>query len=560
MLVRAEDLRKIIDQGESFTVEFKGEEKAQLSDAGLIEAVVCLANGKGGHLVVGVEDDGRITGSRPRHGQATDPLQIQSLIAGRTVPPVTVRSQLAILEGRQLLVIEVPRSERPVQTTDGKSLRRTLLAHGGPGCVPYYFHEVASREAAVQRLDYSALRVHEASWEDLDPLQFERFRQMLRLFRGDEALLELTTLDLAKALGLVETNADGLVPTVAGLLLVGREESLRRHLPTHEVAFQVLRGTDVSVNEFYRRPLLEIVELLVERFDARNEEQEIQVGMLRLPIPDYARRSFREAVNNALIHRDYTKIGAVHVQWHTDRLEVSNPGGFVEGVRLDNLLVTPPRPRNPRLADAFKRCGLVERTGRGIDIIFEGQLRYGRPAPDYTRSTESTVTVILPGGPANLEFARVVVEEERVGRAPSLEGLMILNYLERERRIDLPAAARLTQRGEGETRATLERLVEAGLAEARGEKKGRTYHLGAALYRRLGQPEAHVRTRGFDSIQQEQMVVQYAASEGRITRRQAAQLCQISGPQATHLLRRLVRSGRLRQRGKRRGTYYEPAE
>jgi len=555
--VRAEDLGKVIRQGESLMVEFKSEEKAQLSDRDLVAAVVCLANGQGGHPVVGVRNDGRITGARPRHGQGTDPLRIQSLIAGRTVPPVTVRAQLLTLDGKQVLVIEVPRADRPVQTANGTSLRRTLLGDGSPGCVPYYFHELASREAALQRLDYSALPVAQASWDDLDPLQFERFRQITQQFRGDGALLELSNLDLAKALGLLETNTERPMPTVAGLLLLGREQALQHHLPAHEVAFQVLRGTEVAVNDFYRRPLLEVVEILLQRFDARNEEQEIQVGMFRLPIPDYARRSFREAVNNALIHRDYTRLGTVHVQWHADRIEVNNPGGFVEGVRLDNLLVTPPRPRNPRLADAFKRCGLVERTGRGIDIIFEGQLRYGRPAPDYARSTESSVTVVLPGGPANLDFVRVVVEEERAGRPLSLDALMILNYLERERHIDLATAARLTQRGDAETRATLEELVEAGLVEPRGEKKGRTYHLSAAVYRRMGKPEAYVRARGFEPIQQEQMVLQYVDSHGRISRRETADLCRTSPYQATRLLNRLVASGQLGRRGQGRTTYYE---
>ena len=555
--MRAEDLGKVIRQGESLMVEFKSEEKAQLSDRDLVAAVVCLANGQGGHPVVGVRNDGRITGARPRHGQGTDPLRIQSLIAGRTVPPVTVRAQLLTLDGKQVLVIEVPRADRPVQTANGTSLRRTLLGDGSPGCVPYYFHELASREAALQRLDYSALPVAQASWDDLDPLQFERFRQITQQFRGDGALLELSNLDLAKALGLLETNTERPMPTVAGLLLLGREQALQHHLPAHEVAFQVLRGTEVAVNDFYRRPLLEVVEILLQRFDARNEEQEIQVGMFRLPIPDYARRSFREAVNNALIHRDYTRLGTVHVQWHADRIEVNNPGGFVEGVRLDNLLVTPPRPRNPRLADAFKRCGLVERTGRGIDIIFEGQLRYGRPAPDYARSTESSVTVVLPGGPANLDFVRVVVEEERAGRPLSLDALMILNYLERERHIDLATAARLTQRGDAETRATLEELVEAGLVEPRGEKKGRTYHLSAAVYRRMGKPEAYVRARGFEPIQQEQMVLQYVDSHGRISRRETADLCRTSPYQATRLLNRLVASGQLGRRGQGRTTYYE---
>ncbi len=78
-----------------------------------------------------------------------------------------------------------------------------------------------------------------------------------------------------------------------------------------------------------------------------------------------------------------------------DGLAISSPGGFIEGVGIGNLLVTPPRSRNPLLADIIKRIGLAERTGRGIDRIFEGMLRYGRPAPDYSMSTDYTVAVLL---------------------------------------------------------------------------------------------------------------------------------------------------------------------
>jgi len=70
-------------------------------------------------------------------------------------------------------------------------------------------------------------------------------------------------------------------------------------------------------------------------------------------------------------------------------------------------------PRNPRLADAFKRAGLVERTARGIDTIFREQVRNGRPAPSYERSTETDVVLVLSGGAANLDFVRLVVEEGR---------------------------------------------------------------------------------------------------------------------------------------------------
>jgi ATP-dependent DNA helicase RecG len=79
--------------------------------------------------------------------------------------------------------------------------------------------------------------------------------------------------------------------------------------------------------------------------------------------------AFRGAVANALIHRDYHRMGAVHVRLEDDALVISNPGGLVDGVTLANLLVTEPRPRNRALADAMKRIGVVERSGRGVDTI-----------------------------------------------------------------------------------------------------------------------------------------------------------------------------------------------
>src|SRR5690606_40468001 len=134
------------------------------------------------------------------------------------------------------------------------------------------------------------------------------------------------------------------------------------------------RGVSVEVSAFFRWPLLRVMEEIEARFRALTREEELLVGMLRVGVPDYSPAAFREGLANALIHRDYTRFGAVHVQWFDDRIEISSPGGFPEGVRLDNLLVTAPRPRNPLLADAFKRAGIVERTARGIDTIFYEQL------------------------------------------------------------------------------------------------------------------------------------------------------------------------------------------
>ena len=559
-------LRRLIATGETLDVEFKGEERGPLNDRDLVEAVVCLANRGGnesGWLLVGVEDDGRITGSLPRHGATTDTHRLAALIAARTRPNLAVAVSAHRLDDAPVLALEVPAQRHAVGTSDGVFLRRSLGGDGRPACLPMDALAIQSLQADRGALDPLAQVVSDARWEDLDPLELERFRRSVRERRGrsDESLVELPDLEIAKALGVVEAN--GLVHGVrlAGLLLFGKEDVLRRRVPSHEVAFQVLQRLDVEVNDFFRWPLLRMMEEIEARIRARNRERELMVGVLRVGVPDYSERALREAVANALIHRDYQRLGAVHFQWHPDRIEISSPGGFPEGVRLDNLLVTAPRPRNPLLADAFKRAGIVERTARGIDTIFYEQLRNGRPAPSYARSDATTVVVEIPGGEANLDFVRLLVTEAQQGRALRLDELLILNALRRERSLATEEGARLIQKPEADARAALHRLVEAGLVEERGRKKGRTWHLSAAAYRALGDKAAYVRQRGFEPLQQEQMVLQFVQKHGRITRKDAAALCRITGPQAYRLLKSLADRGLIEREGSRgRGVGYRRAE
>jgi ATP-dependent DNA helicase RecG len=363
---------------------------------------------------------------------------------------------------------------------------------------------------------------------------------------------------LAKALGFVKTESEVITPTLTGLLLVGKESAIREHIPTHEVAFQVLQNDEVRVNDFHRWPLLRTLEWILEAFQVRNEERELNLGMFRIGIPAYDRRGFREAVNNALIHRDYNQLGAVHIQIHSDRIRISNPGGFVQGVGPDNLLVSEPRPRNPRLADAFKRIGLVERVGRGVGIIYAGQLRNGRIPPDYSTSTVAGVNVILPGGPADLKFVELLVtEENRRQRTFSISELLILAHLWRERQVDAHTIAKLIQRGETEARSVTESLVESGLVEARGSGKGRSYILSASVYRELGQSASYVHAKGFESEQMEQMILQYVKAHGRVTRQDVIELCRVNENQAAYLLKKLVKNGELQRIGMGRTAAYQ---
>ena len=558
-----EHLRTLAEGGETLAVEFKGEEAAAFTDRELVETVVCLANRSNdgaAWLLIGVEDDGRVTGARPRHEAGrTDPIRVQALIGNRTRPSLSSRAEMASLDGREVLIIEVPALRQPVGTSDGHYLRRIVGGDGKPSCVPFHFHEMQSRQADLGLLDYSALRLDAVGIDALDPLEFERYRRMIRenRHRGDEALLGLSDLELAKALGAVEHANGDVAVRVLGLLLFSREDVLASTLPAHEVAFQVLSETEVEVNDFFRWPLLRVMQELETRFRARNREREILVGVTRIGVPDYPEWAFREGVANALTHRDYTRLGAVHVQWRKDRLEISNPGGFPDGVRLDNLLVTQPRPRNPLLADAFKRAGIVERTARGIDTIFVEQIRTGRPAPSYDKSTETGIVLELPGGEANLGFVRLVVEHGREGHPFSQDELLLLNALRHERRMTVSDAATTIQRGKGDAATVLRKLSESGIVEMRGTAGRRVFQLSEVTSLRLGDRTDARRGRA-EPVQHHEMVGRYLEDHSSISRRDVAELCAISNPQAYRLLKKMESEGVLLRVGTRgRSVRYE---
>jgi ATP-dependent DNA helicase RecG len=432
------------------------------------------------------------------------------------------------------------------------------MANGKPEAVPFYPHEFIQRQSALGLIDPSAMPIMELTAKDLNPLERQRIREAVQLYRGDTALLSLTDEELDGALGLV-VSVDGVWhPTLAGLLMIGREDALRQYVPSHEIAFQVLEGTEVRMNEFFRKPLLQVFEEIERLFAARVTEKELEFGLFRVPVPNFDKRAFREAFVNALVHRDYARLGAIHVQIDDSGLSISNPGGFVEGVALDNLLVAKPHPRNPLLADISKRVGLSERTGRGIDRIYEGLLRYGRPAPDYSRSNTSSVIVQMSNAESDMAFLEMVLhEEKRIGHPLPLDSLIILSRLRQERRLATSDLIHFTQKSEQETRVTLGKLVESGLVEAHGTGRGRTYLLSAKLYQKSGQKAGYVRQVGFHPIQQEQMIMSYIKEHKTIKRAEAADLCRISLFQASRTLKKLSEEGFIVPKGKGKGTIYE---
>ncbi len=542
------DTQAILDAGETLATEFK----SAINDKDLARAVACLANGDGGVLLIGVEDDGTVVGAAPRHGTHTDPARVAAYIQANTEPALTVDVSTELVGSHEIIRIDVPRADPgPIGTKLGVFTRRVLDTTGKPACVPMTAHEIVSMGMVMRGQDFAAAVARGAVPDDLDSNEFDRFRDLCRA-AGDD-LGGLSDADILRALGLVPLN-DPL--SLGAVLLFGTEEAVRRWVPNAEFLFQDLRPGDTSANVRVVAPLLRAAEALGALIDLRNSATELMAGMHRVEISLIPSVTRREAVANALVHRDYAALGPTTVQITATEFVVSNPGGFPPGVTTANIL-DQSRPRSPILAAAFKRAGLVERKGKGVNDMFEQQLRAGRDVPDYSRSNSESVVVTVPLGNADLDLVRFLLTWENQRQQPlSLDELRLVHEVKSSGSATSPEVAEALNLIPATTKSLLGRLVEVGILEARGVGRSRKFHLTARFYDLAQDRNAYVRIKGADPLQQERMILDYVSAYGSITRNQAAQLCQTTPVQARATLKRMVDDGRLALQGERRGARY----
>ena len=401
--------------------------------------------------------------------------------------------------------------------------------------------------------------------EAVDKLEVERLRRILKAKEPGSDLLELPDDQLLLRLGALAPDGDHRL-TVAGLLLVGREEILRQELPGHEAAYLHMKSdTEYDRRVDSRRPLLDLLEQFTRALEPHNRITTLKMGLFHFEIPDYPEEVCREALLNALVHRDYERPGAVYLRHFPDRLEVSSPGGFFGGVTVENIIGHEPVTRNRLLAEVLQRIRLVERAGVGVKRMYHIMLSYGKEPPSYEAGGDY-VRLILRSGRTEATagfdetFARFVAREQQDGRELNLPDLLVLTYLKRNRELDLSEAERILQRGENETREALSSMTARGLLEPFGQKKGRVYRLSKKLYARLRKSLSYQIFVRAETAYAEGTIVAYLdempGDRPFVTNEVVRTLLRVSPSQAHYLLHGLVKKQLLAMRGRGRGAKY----
>ena len=534
-----EEFGSLLDSPEGSRVEFKAASGGFHFDD-LVKYCVALANEGGGRIVLGVTD------GRPRRVVGTrafsEPGRTEAGLFERLGHRVTLEEYRH--EGRRVVIVHVP-SRSPGTAWQDKG---TFWMRTGDALVPMSDERLRQihNEAGP---DFSAEICPGAGPSDLDPEAIELLRT---LWERKTPGHRIATRPVERLLADAELAVGGQL-TYAALIMLGTREALGRFLGQAEVIFEYrpndAPGPAADRREF-RRGFLPVLDQVWQAVNLRNDLQHFQQGLFVWDVPTFDERAVREALLNAVSHRDYRHGGSVFVRQYPRRIEIVSPGGFPPGISEQNILWEQ-NPRNRRIAEVLGKCGLVERAGQGFDLIYRTCIQQSKPLPDFSRTSEQSVWVTLHGQIQDPEFLRYL---EEIGRerlaAFATEDFLALDLVHREQ----PVPKFLRPR--------LEPLLDQGVIERIGRGRGVRYLLSRRFYRFVGRPGVYTRRRGLDRETNKALVlkhIQDSGAAGATFAELQEVLPGLSRDQVQTLLRQLKREGRIRVEGATKGARWFPA-
>ena len=376
-------LNELLSAPEGYHFEFKEAKNRQDIDEAA-KYLCAMSNHGGGRIVLGVTD------KRPRKVVGSRACEQPESTIRYFMDKLRVRVDFQLYEddGKRVLVFEI--ESRPVGLPvqfegiawwrDGDSLvpmpeevRRSIYSEGGR--------------------DFSGDVCKGLTIDDLDPTAIEIFRDKWTEYSGVKRIATLSVEQLLRDADVV--NDDGV--TYAALILFGKRTPLLKYLSTAEVVYEY-RLTEASgpagVREDFRMGFFNFFDRIWELVNQRNENQHYQKRFQMLPVSTFNEIVVREALLNAVSHRDYQLKGSIFVRQYGRKIVVESPGGFPPGITTENIL-NRHSARNGLIAAVFQRCGLVERSGQGMNLIYEMAVKEAKPLPNFEGSDSMFVKLTL---------------------------------------------------------------------------------------------------------------------------------------------------------------------
>ena len=363
--VKQSDLRKLIKSGESETVELKASFSKEI-----LETSGAFANTKGGAILIGISDKGQVKGIQIGKETVRD---WANQISQSTEPRIIPEIEIGTIDGKNVAVIWI--KEFPIKPVfvKGRSFRRV-----GSSNRVMQAHEIAEIHFRSTGMSWDRLPVANALMDEID---LEKVRQYVgraksagrkRISGGESPLQVLEKLELIR---------DGK-PTWAAILLF--HEHPQRFLPQGVIHCGRFKGeTTVIDDRMIEGPIIEQIEEAMDFIRKNINVKFVMTGRpAREEVWDYPLEALREAVINAVCHRDYTVSSNTEVRIYDDELIVWNPGGLPLGLTVEDLYKPHPSVlRNKGIGGIFYDMGLIEQWGSGIGRMREACVKAGIPEP-----------------------------------------------------------------------------------------------------------------------------------------------------------------------------------
>jgi ATP-dependent DNA helicase RecG len=529
-------LQQILDGVEGEHCEFK-EWKTKDDFDGLTQYACAIANEGGGKIVLGVAD------KRPRQivgTQVWPQIEVTRKSLNQRIHLTTHWEEFRTIDGR-VLVITVPRHPFGLPASwDGRSWIRE-----NDSLVPL---SESRRKVIWEEIgrDFSAEPCPGLSMAELNPLALDTFRNAwvdsLRARREQSGQLDAERIEgLSHEQMLRDTElllADGTLVNAA-LILFGTRQAVRKHLAQAELVYEY-RNTAVTgpadLRYEYQEGFFAWHEILWKQVNepGRNPRQSFQSGLSVHQLPSFAERPVREALLNAVCHRDYLLGNSIFIRHTPTSLTIESPGGLLPQVTVETLLDRQ-APRNRRLAEVFQRCGMVERSGQGMNVIYEDAITSAKQLPTADAAPYQ-FTLTLHGVIQDLAFLSYL---ERVGqekvRLYDTAHLLVLDSVRRES--PLPEALK----------PLADRLVADGLLERVSRGRGSRLILSRAFSHAIGDSAAYTRRKGLDQEESKLLLLKHLnhkGEKGALLEELSEVLQSKSKRQVQHLLRLLAKEGK----------------
>ncbi len=538
MTVSIRELQTWMNSREDEHLEFK-EAKTRFDFETLVKYCVALANERGGRIILGVADKlpRRVVGSAAfRNLERTKEDLIERLRLRVDV------EEIQHPDGR-VLVFQVP--SRPIGVP--MQYEGAYWMRGGEALIPMTPDQL-QRIFAEGSPDFSSEICASAQMDDLDPLAVEVLRQLWQRKSPDQ---DISTRPVERLLADAELIVDGQV-TNAALILLGTRKALGKYLAQAELIFEY-RSNEVpgpaAERQEFRQGFLPVLDEIWRLINQRNDLQHFQQGLFNWDVPTFNVRVVREAVLNAVSHRDYRLGGSIFIRQYPRRIEIVSPGGFPDGITPENIL-RQQNPRNRRIAEVLGKCGLVERAGQGFDLIFRECIQQSKPLPDFSHTDAHSVWLTLDGDIQDPEFLRFLEEIglERVA-AFGLDDLLVVDFVHRDQRVPDDLEPRI------------EHLLEQGIIERVGRGRGVRLLLSRRFYRHIGKAGVYTRKRGLDRETNKELLLKHIQDnrkEGSPLKELVQVLPALSYVQVQKLLQALRIAGQIHKVGNTRAARWYP--